>query len=334
MAVLFFLLFFKMIEIDLIGSIVFALSIVVPVYVIADKSLTKDERLKIMVIYIIAFFVLFFWVCFEQAGASLTYFAEVQTDRTLNWFIPANLIIVISALLAVGLGYLFSLCLKEIRQSFRSLETVYGLFILAAAALLVWLNIPLITGEKPGIDIATMPASFFQSFNPIFIVVFASVLAMFWTSLGKKNIEPGSPMKQAMGLFLLALGYLFIAFGSRGLDESVKVSMFWLIGLYFLHTMGELCLSPIGLSMVNKLSPPRFASLLMGIWFMSTASANKLAGVLSGLYPEKGKPVPVFMGYHIENLYQYFMLFVFIAGIAAIILFFLSGWLQKKMQDK
>jgi POT family proton-dependent oligopeptide transporter len=85
----------------------------------------------------------------------------------------------------------------------------------------------------------------------------------------------------------LAVGYLIIAMGVKDLDPALKVSMFWLVTLYTVHTFGELCLSPIGLSMVVKLAPVRFASLLMGVWFLSTATANKFAGDLSSLYPEE-----------------------------------------------
>jgi len=111
---------------------------------------------------------------------------------------------------------------------------------------------------------------------------------------------------------------------------GVKVSILWLTSLYFIHSMGELMLSPIGLSMVNKLAPMRFASLLMGVWYMSNATANKFAGMLSGYYPEAGK-TKVILGYHITTLYDFFMFFVIMSGIAAIILFGLSKWLQKLM---
>jgi POT family proton-dependent oligopeptide transporter len=102
-------------------------------------------------------------------------------------------------------------------------------------------------------------------------------------------MEPASPFKQALGLFLLAIGYLVIAFGVKGIDPSTKLSMAWLVSLYTIHTFGELCLSPIGLSMVNKLAPVKLASLLMGVWFLSTAAANKFAGTLSAYYPEEVK---------------------------------------------
>jgi POT family proton-dependent oligopeptide transporter len=247
---------------DLIGAAIFTFCIIIPAYVITDRSLTKIERQRIWVIYIIAFFVIFFWSAFEQAGASLTFFADEQTNRH-----------------------------------------IFGL---------------------------VMPASYFQSFNPVFVVLFAPVLSMLWTKLGQKNLEPASPIKQSMGLFLLALGYLVIALGVKDVAPGVKVSILWLTSLYFIHSMGELMLSPIGLSMVNKLAPMRFASLLMGVWYMSNAAANKFAGMLSGLYPESGKTKAI-LGYHITTLYDFFMLFVIMSGVAALILFGLSKWLQKLM---
>ncbi len=249
-------------EFDIIGAFIFALCIVVPAYVISDRSLTKIEKQRIGVIYMIAFFVIFFWAAFEQAGASLTYFADEQTNRE-----------------------------------------IFG-----------W----------------TMPASYFQSFNPVFVVAFAPLMSWLWLKLGSKNMEPASPTKQAMGLFLLSIGYLVIALGVQGVEPGVKVSIMWLTGLYFIHSMGELMLSPIGLSMVNKLAPVRFASLLMGIWYLSMATANKFAGMLSGLYPEAGKPKS-FIGFEIATMYDFFMLFVVISGAAAVILFLLSKWLQKLM---
>ncbi len=205
-------------DFDWIGSVIFALTIAGPGYIISDPTLTKIERDRIWVIYIIAFFVIFFWSAFEQAGASLTYFAEEQTNRS-----------------------------------------VFG-----------W----------------TVPASYFQSINAVAIVLLAPVFVGLWGALGRRNMEPASPYKQAIGLFLLALGYLVIALGVKGLQPGVKVSMLWLFSLYTIHTLGELCLSPIGLSMVNKLAPVKVASLLMGVWFLSTSAANKFAGTLSALYPE------------------------------------------------
>ena len=234
----------------------------IAVIVFSDKTLSKIEKQKVLVIFIVSFFVVFFWSAFEQAGASLTFFAEENTQRDLGWFV--------------------------------------------------------------------VPSSYFQSLNSLFVVTLAPLMAWLWIKLGKH--EPSSPYKMAAGLFLLALGYLWIATGVNGVGTGVKVSMIWLIGMYMMHTFGELCLSPIGLSLVNKLAPVKFASLLMAVWFTANAFANKLAGVFSALYPENGKTTS-FIGYQIANLHDFFMFFVFMAGIASIILFFLAKKLKNLMEQ-
>jgi POT family proton-dependent oligopeptide transporter len=228
--------------------------------IFGDKKLTVVEKKKITVIFIVAFFVVFFWSAFEQAGASLTFFAEESTQRDLGFF--------------------------------------------------------------------TVPASWFSSLNSIFVVTFAPVFAWIWVKLGKK--EPSAPTKMAIGLLLLAVGYYVIAMGVKDVGSGVKVSMMWLIGMYAFHTWGELCLSPIGLSLVNKLAPLKFASLLMAVWFLANAGANVLSGKLSSLYPDGGKTTN-FIGYEMHNLNEFFMLFVVMAGVASIILFVLTKWLQKTM---
>lgn len=245
-----------------ISTLVFATSLAASGFIISDPNLSKVERDRIIVIYIAAFFVIFFWSAFEQAGASLTLFADQQTDRTI-------------------MGW-------------------------------------------------EMPASWFQSVNPLAIIIFAPLFAMIWVRLGKKDKEPSSPVKQAIGLTLLCLGYLVIAIGVDGIDGTTKASMFWLLSMYVLHTWGELCLSPIGLSMVARLAPVRLASLLMGVWFLANAMANDFAGMLSKLYPEGGKATNLF-GYEIATLNDFFMVFVIFSGVAAILLFLLSRFMLKMM---
>lgn len=255
-------LFHYLFDGDWISVGIFTACIIFPVMILLDGSLSKIERDRIFVIYIIAFFVIFFWAAFEQAGMSLTLFANEQTDRNI-------------------LGW-------------------------------------------------EMPASWFQSFNPLFVVLLAYIMPAFWSFLNKRKMEPASPVKQAIGLLLLSLGYLVICIGVKDVQPGMRMNMLWLVGLYFIHTMGEIALSPIGLSMVNKLTPVRFASLMMGIWYLSMATANKFAGLLSGLYPENGK-VKYILGFQIETLSDFFMIFVVMSGIAALILFLLSKKLQKMM---
>ena len=305
---------------DWIGSCIFSVSIAAPGLILSDSSLSKIERERIIVIFIAAFFVIFFWAAFEQAGASLTFFADEQMNRTVNINTSMGMVYLVIAALAGLLYYTL--------QRIMSIPVEFKYFFGAIGVFLVGLTIYGFTsGEK--FELIDIPASAYNSVNAIFIVVLAPVFAELWGKLGARNMEPASPYKQALGLFLLALGYVVIAIGVKDIG-AVKVSMMWLIVLYLLHTIGELCLSPIGLSLVNKLAPARFASLLMGTWFLANATANKFAGTLSSFYPEPGKPSH-FLGYEMTNLYDFFVLFIVMVGVASAILFVLSRYMLKMM---
>jgi proton-dependent oligopeptide transporter, POT family len=319
-----FILFY-LLDFGVIGSFIFSLTIAAPGFIISDRSLNKEERERIWVIYIIAFFVIFFWAAFEQAGASLTYFAEEQTDRTVNLTLSKTFLLGLIAVVVGILAWLFNKVLRGFKNEQRGVKELFMLLLGGGIAYGIYSIFQL---SDEGIYIEQIPTSFFQSINAIAIVIFAPLFALLWTWMGNKNIEPASPYKQAIGLFLLAVGYAVIAIGVK--DVTAKVSMMWLVSLYTIHTFGELCLSPIGLSMVNKLAPVKFASLLMGVWFLSTSAANKFAGVLSGLYPENGVSKQ-FIGFQITDLYDFFMIFVVMAGVAAVILFLLSSKLLKMM---
>ena len=302
--------------------------IAILVMIFSDKKLTSPEKKKITVIFIVAFFVIFFWAAFEQAGASLTFFADEQTNRELNWNIPVWLISILSA----GLIYLLYRAYMNARRGLQNdpqgVRVIIYLLLAAVVGFLAYLNIALFVGGKDAVPLKELPASTFQSLNSIFVVVFAPAFAWLWLKLGK--YEPSSPTKMAFGLMLLAIGYLVIAFGVKDVAPGIKVTMMYLIGMYALHTWGELCLSPIGLALVNKLAPVKFASLLMAVWFLANAIANKLAGTLSTLYPEPGKSTQ-FLGYTMTNMYEFFMLFVGMAGVASLILFGITKQLQKMM---
>ena len=136
------------------------------------------------------------------------------------------------------------------------------------------------------------PASWLQSINPLFIVALAPVFAWFWVWLGSRN--PSIPLKFTLGLILLGLGFFVLAWGSTFTTDGSRVSPMWLIVTYFFHTVGELCLSPVGLSSITKLSPQRFVGQMMGIWFMAAALGNLLAGLLAGLI--ESLPLPQLFG--------------------------------------
>ncbi|QQL50830.1 peptide MFS transporter [Mucilaginibacter ginkgonis] len=279
---------------------IYAAGISLAILILTDKSITKVERDRIIVLYIVAFFVIFFWSAFEQAGSSLTFVADKQTD--LN---------------------------------------VFG-----------W----------------QMPPSLVQNANSLFIVVFALPFSILWLFLQKRGMEPISPVKQSLGLLLLAIGYYIIAIQMKAIGNTGKVAVIWLIIMYLFHTLGELCLSPIGLSLVAKLAPKRFSSLLMGVWFLGNAAGYALAGTLGAIIPATGDKYefaakngidlkgvldgkitataqqiallakekidihyPTFAGFTIHNLYEFFMVFVSLAGLASVVLFVISGFLKKMM---
>lgn len=268
--------------------------------ILSDSTLSKIETQRIWVIYIVSFFIIFFWAAFEQAGSSLTFIADNQTDR--NFF-----------------GW-------------------------------------------------NMPPSMVQIFNGIFVVMFAVPFSILWDKLRAKGREPLSPVKQSIGLLLIAISYFIIAHNVKDLGNSGLLAIYWLVLLYLIQTFGELCLSPIGLSLVGKLAPKRFASLAYGVFFISNAAGYALSGTLGSILPptgdkyieaekagidlkgvldktvtlttdqlsiltEKNIPVdyPSFVGFTIHSLYEFFMVFVVLCGIASVILFSITPFLKKMM---
>lgn len=181
-----------------------------------EEPLTKEEKQRILVIFVLIFFTFFFRAAYEQAGSSLTIFADKETDRMM-----------------------------------------FG-----------WL----------------VPASWFQALNALFVVIFAPIFSRLWIQLAKKNLDPSSPMKFAFGLFLTGIGFLVMVVGAKIVIASGSVTIWWLTIVYLLHTFGELCLQPIGISAVSKLSPIRFASLMFGVWYAGGFFANLASGLFASNY--------------------------------------------------
>jgi POT family proton-dependent oligopeptide transporter len=127
------------------------------------------------------------------------------------------------------------------------------------------------------------PASWYQSANPVFIVIFAPFFAWIWVALGKRNLDPSAPVKFAFGLILLGAGFLVMVFAAQlVVAAGDSVAPTWLLLAYLLHTFGELCLSPVGLSNITKLAPARFVGQMMGTWFLGAAVGNLFAGLIGG----------------------------------------------------
>ena len=129
-----------------------------------------------------------------------------------------------------------------------------------------------------------IPSGWFQSLNPFYIVVFAPVFASLWIRLAKRQLDPSMPAKFALGLLLLGLGFLLMVGAAKWVTAGNQAAPYWLILTYLFHTMGELCVSPVGLSSVTKLAPKRFVGQMMGIWFLATSLGNLIAGLMAGRF--------------------------------------------------
>ncbi|MGE4586430.1 MAG: peptide MFS transporter [Mangrovibacterium sp.] len=174
-----------------------------------------------------------------------------------------------------------------------------------------------------------IPASWFQSVNAIFIVLFAPMFSILWGKLDKVKLNPNTPMKFAWGMIALCLGFVIMAFAytkSTGSPDGsiLKVSPLWLVSVFMLHTFGELCLSPIGLSMVTKLSPPKIASTMMGLWMGSFAAGNFVASQM--------KAISMSLQETMNREVQVFWLIAIQSAIVAMILIILSPWLKRMMK--
>ena len=153
-----------------------------------------------------------------------------------------------------------------------------------------------------------IPASWFQSLNPFYIVVLAPVFATVWVKLARRQLDPSMPGKFAIGLLILGLGFLVMVVAAKIVVAGNQAAPYWLILTYLLHTMGELCLSPVGLSSVTKLAPKRFVGQMMGIWFLATSLGNLLAGLMAGRFnPEALNEMP--------GLFMQIVITVTVAGL-------------------
>jgi POT family proton-dependent oligopeptide transporter len=191
---------------------------------------------------------------------------------------------------AIGLGYLaYVIAFGGLTGVERGRVVVIGVLFLSAA--IFWAgfeqagsSLNLVAAQLTNLDLGGLhlTASSLQSINPLFIIVFAPVAGMLWIALSRRGLEPSSTLKFGLGLVLLGAGFVVMIFATALAASGVKISPMWLVLTYFLHTAGELSLSPVGLSTVTKLAPHRMVGQMMGIWFMAASLGNLVAGVLAG----------------------------------------------------
>jgi len=249
------------------------------------RGSNAEEVQRLAVVLILCMFNIFFWMGFEQAGGTMTLFADARTDRNLGW-------VSMGVIVAVILGAAVNIW-RSTREQVHARGfwlAVSGLFVVAAAMVAG-------PGIKELVDTGTyvLPAAQFQAINPLLIVALGPLFSKLWIRLDSGRLRTSTPTKMAIGMITLGLGFVVMYLGQQLAGDSGKVSPNWLVAVYAIHTVGELCLSPIGLSMVTKLAPARVGSLAMGLWFFSSAIANYLAGRLESLLEHRHVPIYGFL---------------------------------------
>ena len=215
----------------------------------------------------------------------------------------------------VGVIAIFFLCAALFWAGFEQAATTFNLFAQDFTNR-SWLGGWFPSGEHP--------ASWYQAANPIFVVLLAPFFAWMWVELGKRNLDPASPAKFGLGLVLLGVGFLvMMAAAQLIISSGGKVAPTWLLLTYLLHTMGELCLSPVGLSNVTKLSPPRFVGQMMGTWFLGAALGNLVAGLVGG-HVGAGS---------VTEMPSQFLTMAFIGGGAGLALLLTTPMIKKMIGD-
>jgi POT family proton-dependent oligopeptide transporter len=289
---------------------------------------TKVERERLGVVVILMFFSMLFWAFFEQAGTSVNNFTDRNVDRVFEERVITS----------ADVGKSVDLVLTQEQLGYTFNGRPFTMDQLDEARDGGKLDLALVVDESHvgmGIGGSPIPASTFQSANPIYIVMFGLVFSVLWRELGKRGLEPSTPIKFALGLGQLGLGFVVLWYGATTADPRGMVGVGWLLLGYLLHTTGELCLSPVGLSMVTKLSPQRLVSTVMGAWFLATAFSNLVAAVIAGFTgvshgggEEAGIPVPA------ETVHVYGSVFGQIGAAAlgsAVVLVVMTPLLKKWM---
>ena len=249
------------------------------------KGSRKEFEMMLAAMILIVFNVVF-WTLFEQAGSSLTLFADRNTELALEWTRPVFEVFrdhlwsyyAVAAALCFGLARLawWFFANGEVPATRRSMGMWFGIGGLLSVVGLHFARSGLI--DQP---VYLMPAGQTQIFNALFIVALAPVFSLFWTALAKRGLEPSIPVKFALALMGVGAGFLFLVWGSNFAGSDFKVGLAWLAGLYLIHSVAELCISPVGLSMITKLSIARIVGMMMGVWFLSISVAQYFAGMVA-----------------------------------------------------
>jgi POT family proton-dependent oligopeptide transporter len=324
------------------GLILFVSGIVALIYLgIATMRLDRIPRERMCVVFILTFFSLLFWAFFEQAGSSVNNFTDRNVQRVIGdtRTIAADEIgktITIQPTQA-QLGYsngseVFVLGkLDELREANKETPEFT----------IDWTVAPDNVGMQVADRVGEIPASWFQSINPVFILLFGLAFTALWGFMGKRRIEPSTPVKFALGLIQLGLGFGAFWYGAHVADSRGMVAVSWLFLGYLLQTTGELCISPVGLSMVTRMAPAFLVSTVMGMWFLATAFSQFLAAIIAqftgvghGTEGTSGVPVPIETLHIYGGVFQKIAITAIGSGVLCLLLApILKKWMHESPTD-
>ncbi|WP_415375855.1 peptide MFS transporter [Patiriisocius sp. Uisw_017] len=256
--------------------IIFALILFILLLIVRIPKYTRIVRDRMIAVVFFAFITIFFWAIFEQAPSSLTIFARDYTQRVLEGDTALIFKVVNSLMTLIPLGIITWVLWLLFKKTFAkyALSNIF----LALSFVIIWIIAIWMLFTEFQKDIAEVPASWFGVLNSLFIIAMAPLFSKWWES----KYNPNANMKYAIGMILLGIGMACVAIGASDIPagaETAAVSMIWLILVYFFHTMGELCISPVALSYVSKLVPGRMIAMMFGVWYLAVAIGMKLAGV-------------------------------------------------------
>ncbi|MGM8361500.1 peptide MFS transporter [Flavobacterium sp. ARAG 55.4] len=278
-------------------AIVSALIVFIILLIYRFTQYSKITKEKLIAVTFFAFLTIFFWAIFEQSPNSLTIFASDYTDRILvgNWsviFLVVNSLITILPLIIIT--WVLILLFKQTFKYYAVANIILSISFIILWAIAIWMltkdyytagylslsdsTLERLKIEKVATALTEVPATWFSTLNSLFIISLAPLFSKWWES----KYNPSANLKYGIGMGLLALGMACVAFGANGIEPGAKtasVSMIWLILVYLFHTMGELCISPVGLSYVSKLVPARMIAFMFGVWYLAVAIGMKGAGM-------------------------------------------------------
>jgi POT family proton-dependent oligopeptide transporter len=282
----------------------------------------KEERPAMAAMLAIFGVVILFWAIFKQNGSALNTWASRYTDREVSGTAGDFLSSLKQTDKPANTTYKLD-SVTKLDNQFRKVRDINGKEIKEPGYPSYFINVPAEKRPAEGTVVKAWAPNLSQSINPFWVIVLTPLVVAFFTWLRRKGKEPSLPSKIAFGLLISALSVLvMVAAVKAGNNGTEKVSVWWLIGSYGVITIGELFLSPMGLALVSRLSPPRITSLMMGGWFLSTSIGNKLSGILASKWDEY------------DNKVDYFWLNFILLGSAALFLFLLLKWLNKIMKEK